>query len=174
YGLAPMVGRAWEESFGAARLPSQRGVILRTSFVLGRNRGAGSSALGTLSRLARCGLGGKVGTGRQGISWIHEADMNRLIERALTDASMQGTYIASSPHPVSQAEFMRALRRAVGMPLGLPAPAWLVRLGCRFLLRTDPELALYGRYVVSSRLTEETFEFQFPHLSEALHDLYRR
>jgi uncharacterized protein (TIGR01777 family) len=174
YGLAPTVGRAWEEAFYAARLPTQRGVVLRTSFVLGRDRGAGAGALATLGRLARVGLGGKVGSGRQGISWIHEADMNRLFARALTDASMQGTYIASSPHPVSQAEFMRELRRAVGMPLGLPAPAWMVRIGCRVLLRTDPELALYGRYVASQRLAEEKFEFRFARLSQALHDLYGR
>ncbi|MGE0378351.1 MAG: NAD-dependent epimerase/dehydratase family protein, partial [Planctomycetaceae bacterium] len=90
YGLAPTVATAWEETFHANRLSSQRDVILRTSFVLGRNRGAGAGALATLGPLARCGLGGKVGRGKQGISWIHEADMNRLFERALTDTSMDG------------------------------------------------------------------------------------
>ncbi len=58
YGLAPVVGRAWEEAFRASVLPSQRGVILRTSFVLGRDRGAGGGALSTLGLLARMGLGG--------------------------------------------------------------------------------------------------------------------
>jgi uncharacterized protein (TIGR01777 family) len=170
-GLAPLVGKAWEEEFQSAVLPSQRGVILRTSFVLGRDRGAGASALTKLGRLTRMGLGGKVGSGVQGISWIHEADMNRLFERALTDPTMRGAYIASSPNPVSQKEFARELRRAVGMPIGLPAAAWMVRIGAHCLLRTDPELALYGRYVVSRRLTEERFEFQFANLSDALTDL---
>lgn len=174
YGLAPFVGRAWEEAFHASVLLFQRGVVLRTSFVLGRNRGAGGGALDTLGMLARAGLGGKVGDGTQGMSWIHEADMNRLFERGLTDSAMRGAYIASAPHPVSQSEFGRELRSAVGMPVGLPAFSWMVRIGARFLLRTDPELALYGRYVIPKRLEEEGFQFQLPHLREALQDVLGR
>jgi NAD dependent epimerase/dehydratase family enzyme len=105
------------------------------------------------------------------MSWIHETDMNRLFERALTDSTMQGPYIASSPYPVAQRVFMRELRRTIGMPIGLPAFSWMVRLGARWLLRTDPDLALYGRYVVSKRLKDEQFEFQFPHLRDALQEL---
>ena len=116
YGLAPFVGRAWEDEFRASVLPSQRSVILRTSFVIGRDRGAGGGALARLRMLVRLGLGGTVGSGTQGMSWIHETDMNRLFERALTDPTMQGAYIASSPNPVSQRVFMSELRRAVGMP----------------------------------------------------------
>lgn len=174
HGLAPFVGRAWEEAFRASVLPSQRGVVLRTSFVLGRDRGAGSGALGTLAALARWGLGGKVGDGTHGMSWIYEEDLHRLVERCLTNPEMCGVYVASAPHPVSQAEFMRELRRAVGMPVGLPATAWMVRLACRFLLRTDPELALYGRYVVSERVSREGFEFRFAMLSVALADLFAK
>ena len=171
YGLAPFVGQAWEEEFRASVLPSQRPVILRTSFVVGRDRGAGNGALARLRTVVRLGLGGKVGSGTQGMSWIHETDMDRLFERALTDPTMQGAYIASSPNPVSQQDFMRQLRRAMGMPIGLPAFTWMVRFGARWLLRTDPELALYGRYVVSRRLEVERFEFRFPDLSNALDDL---
>ncbi len=171
YGLAPFVGQAWESEFSQNVLPTQRPVILRTSFVIGRDRGAGGGALARLLTLVRLGLGGKVGTGTQGMSWIHETDMNRLFERALTDPSMHGPFIASSPNPVSQREFMRTLRRAVGMPVGLPAFSWMVRIGAPLLMRTDPELALYGRYVVSKRLQDEKFEFRFPHLEEALIDL---
>jgi NAD dependent epimerase/dehydratase family enzyme len=168
------VGRAWEEAFHASVLPSQRSVILRTSFVLGRNRGAGGGALDTLAPLARMGLGGTVGKGTQGMSWIHETDMNRLFERGLTNSAMQSAYIASAPHPVAQAEFMRELRRAVSIPLGLPSFSWMVRIAAPLLLRTDPELVLYGRYVISKRLEEEGFEFQFPQLREALRDLLDR
>ncbi len=174
YGLAPTVGRAWEEAFAAAVLPSQRGVVLRTSFVVGRKNAGGAGALGKLGLLARLGLGGRVGHGRQGMSWIHEADMNRLFERGLVDESMRGVYVASAPLPVSNAVFMRALRRAVGMPLGLPAPAWMVRVAAPLVMRTDAELALYGRYVVSKRLREEGFEFTFPAPHAALADIYGR
>jgi uncharacterized protein len=174
YGLAPTVGHAWEDAFRAAVLPSQRAVILRTSFVVGRDRGAGGGALARLRFLTRLGLGGTVGSGSQGMSWIHELDMNRLFERAISDPTMQGTYIATAPTPVSQREFMRTLRTALGVPIGLPAPAWLVRLGAPLLMRTDPELALYGRYCVSTRLANEGFDFKFPTLDAALHNLCKK
>ena len=166
-GLAPFVGRAWEAAFAEAVLPRMRSAVLRTSFVVGR----GGGALSRLSTLARWGLGGTVGHGRQGMSWIHERDMNRLFERALTDPGMSGTYVATAPNPVSNAEFMGALRGALGARIGLPAMAWMVRLGAPLLMRTDPELALYGRYCVSRRLREEGFEFDFPELGPALRDL---
>lgn len=96
-GLAPDVGRAWEAAFQRNILSSQRGVVLRTSFVVGQDRGAGGGALSRLLTLVRVGLGGTVGSGKQGMSWIHELDMNRLFERALFDDAMVGAYIASSP-----------------------------------------------------------------------------
>jgi uncharacterized protein (TIGR01777 family) len=170
-GFAPFVGRAWEEAFHASVQPDQRKVILRTSFVIGRDCGAGCGALARLLPLLRLGLGGTIGTGKQGISWIHEADMNRVFERALTDMNMQGVYIATAPNPVSQRVFMREMRRAVGIPIGLPAFGWMVRIAAPLLLSTDPELALYGRYLVSRRLREMQFEFRFPELRDALADL---
>jgi hypothetical protein len=170
-GFAPFVGGAWEEAFHGAALPSQRKVILRTSFVIGRDRGAGGGALLRLKNLVRLGLGGRVGAGTHGMSWIHEVDLNRIIERALSDSTMQGIYVATSPNPVSQAIFMRELRSAMRIPLGLPTFAWMVRLGARLLLHTDPELALYGRYLVSDRLRQDGFEFRYPHLPAALADL---
>ncbi len=100
--------------------------------------------------------------------------MNRLFEEAITNERMRGAYIATAPNPVSDAEFMRALRRAVKVPIGLPAMTWMVRLGAPLVMHTDPELALYGRYCVSQRLAKEGFEFQFPDLASALGSLYRR
>lgn len=171
-GFAPTIGRAWEAAFAESKLPNQRGVIMRTSFVVGRDRGAGAGALRTLGLIARLGLGGRVGKGTQGMSWIHEQDLNALFARAITNESMMGTYIASAPNPVSQVEFMRTLRKVIGMPIGLPALEWMVRIGAPLLLRTDPELALYGRYVVSTRLANEGFAFQFPTIEAALRDIY--
>ena len=168
-GLAPDVGRAWEAAFRDAVLPSQRGVVLRTSFVVGR----GGGALPTLRRLAGLGLGGRVGHGRQGLSWIHEDDMAGLVLDAIGDASFSGTYVASAPNPVSQAEFMRTLRRVTGVRVGLPAPSWLTRLGAAVVFRTDPELLLYGRYVRSRRLAEVGYPWRYSTLRGALEDLCR-
>ncbi len=171
YGLAPDVGRAWESQFAESVHAEQRGVLLRTSFVVGRDRGAGGGALSRLRFITRLGLGGKIGSGRQGMSWIHEKDINRIFERAILDSSMQGAYIASSPNPVPQAEFMRCLRRSLHVPIGMPASEMMIRFGAHWFLRTDPELALYGRYVVPKRLTESGFLFDFPDLDDALADL---
>ena len=163
-GLAPTVARAWEDAFAQALPSDTRGVILRTSFVLGKQ----SAPIRKLAGLARIGLGGTVGHGRQGMSWIHELDMNRIFARALTDASTAGVYVATAPNPVSNAEFMREIRRAVRAPFGLPTFEWMVRLVAPLLLRTDPELALYGRYCVPTRLLREGFEFLLPDLPKAL------
>ncbi|MCA9198256.1 MAG: TIGR01777 family oxidoreductase [Planctomycetales bacterium] len=170
-GLAPTVGREWEQAFAASKLDNQRGVVMRTSFVIGRNRGAGGGAMSTLGWLARLGLGGTVGSGSQGMSWIHETDLNRLFDKAITDENMSGVYVASAPNPVSQAEFMRTLRRTVRMPIGLPSPEWLVRIAAPLLLRTDPELVIYGRYVVSKRLADAGFDFEYPDLVSALSEV---
>ncbi len=166
-GLAPTVGHAWEKACYDTAPDDVRKVILRTSFVLGRSGGA----LRRLALLARVGLGGTMGRGRQGMSWIHVQDMNRLFERAIMDDTMSGTYVATAPNPVSNREFMRQLRSAVHMPIGLPAPAFAVRIAAPLLLRTDPELALYGRYCVSQRLAEEDFEFAYPTIDVALRHL---
>jgi len=143
---------------------------LRASFVLGRSGGA----LPRLARLARWLLGGRIGTGRQGLSWIHERDMNRLFERALSDSRMTGAYLATAPNPVSNAVFMRELRQAMRVPFGLPAARWMVRIGAPLLLRTDPDLAILGRYCASRRLADENFAFEFPEVAGALRDLLQK
>lgn len=171
-GFAPSIGRAWEAAFAEGKLPEQRGVILRTSFVIGHDRGAGGGALEALRFIAKIGLGGRVGKGTQGMSWIHEDDLNRLIAKAITEDTMSGVYVASAPDPVSQTDFMRTLRSVIGMPIGLPAMEWMVRIGAPLFFRTDPDLVLYGRYVVSKRLADDGFVFQFPKLEPALRNLF--
>jgi len=177
-GLAPIVGKAWEAAFDEAAMPTQRRVVIRTSFVIGKPNPGGGGALARLGPLARLGLGGRVGSGTQGMSWLHDLDMNRIFERAITDPTMAGAYIASSPNPVSQADFMRILRPHAGglgaLGLALPALEPMVRIGAPLLLKTDPELALYGRYLTPRRLLDERFTFSFPTLNEAFADIYKR
>ena len=170
YGLAPTVGKAWEEAYQEWVPDGVRQVVLRTSFVLGKSGGA----FPKMKMLVRLGLGGRVGHGKQGISWIHEKDMDCLMERAITQESMQGVYVATAPNPVPQEEFMRKLRRAIGMPIGMPATEWMVRFGAHYLMRTDPELILYGRYCVSRRLEKEGYKFNFPELEKAFENLCER
>ena len=140
---------------------------LRTSFVIGTSGGA----LHSLSKIVKLGLGGTVGKGTQGMSWIHEYDMNEIIHQAIINEKYNGVYIASSPNPVSNKEFMKQLRGQIKTAFGLPSPEFLVRIGAKLIFKTDPELAIYGRYVKSERLTKEGFNFKFPTLKNALDNL---
>ncbi|MBX2852820.1 MAG: TIGR01777 family oxidoreductase [Phycisphaeraceae bacterium] len=167
FGLAPFVGQRWEAALDAACPPEVRSVVLRTSFVLGNTGGA----FPVLRRLARLGLGGKIGNGKQWISWLHIGDMVRILMRAIDEPGMSGVYNVTAPQAVTNADFMRRLRQAVGVPIGLPSPGWLVRLGAATLVDTDPELPLYGRNVVPKRLLDEGFVFEHPDLDAALRDL---
>lgn len=172
-GLAPDVGRRWEAEFDSARLSGQRGIVMRTSFVIGRDRGNGGGALSRLRLLARLGLGGRVGRGQQGFSWLHESDFFEFVRWCYENSCAEGIYNLTSPQPASQTDFMRSLRNAVGMPIGLPSSEWMVRLGAKWILRTDPELALYGRRVIPARLESENYTFQFADLDAALIQLVK-
>jgi uncharacterized protein len=168
--MAPFVGVKWEQAFNDAKLPSQRGVIMRISFVLG----PGGGPFQRLSTLTRFGPGGTVGRGTQWISWIHQDDLNRLIINAIDDDAYRGVYMVTAPHPVTNREFMRAMRRAHHRPWSPPAPALAVKLACRLLLN-NPELALLGRRCVPRRLMDEhCFRFESATIDVALADLRER
>ncbi len=162
-GIPPQTATKWERAFAETATPGTRRVLLRISFVLG----PGGGVLGMLSKMTRCFLGGAAGSGRQYISWIHMDDLVRIVMRAIEHEQMEGTYNIATEHPVTNAEFMRELRRAVHRPWSPAVPAWAVRLGC-FLLRTEPVLALTGRRVRVDRLQKTGVEFRYPELRAAL------
>jgi len=158
----------WEQAFADSPTPATRRVWLRISFVLGMSGGA----LRFLEMLTRWFLGGRVGSGRQYISWIHQDDMLRLFLRAVDDPTMTGCYNATGQNPVTNEEFMRELRRVMRRPWSPPTPAWALPIGC-FFMRTEPVLALTGRRGVPGRLLAEGFTFRHPILPEALNDIFQ-
>jgi uncharacterized protein len=168
-GFLADVCRAWEDALAAAPAKSARKLMLRIGVVLGR----AGSALRPLARLARWGLGGRVGSGRQYISWIHMDDTIGIILRALTDTSMEGILNATAPEPVTNEAFMRTLRRVLGRPWSPPIPALSLRLGAR-LIGTEASLALEGCRVLPRRLESMRHAFRFSHLEPALRDLVAR
>ena len=87
---------------------------------------------------------------------------------------MSGTFNAVGPSPATNAGFMRELRRVLHRPWSPPAPAWVVRLGARWLLQTDADLALTGRRCMPVRLLEQGFKFGQPDLRPALEQIFRR
>lgn len=163
------IATEWERAFDEAPVTATRKIKLRTAMVLGKAADP-NNALRPLSLLARLGLGGRLGNGRQFMSWIHETDFCRAIEFLIARDDLAGIVNLAAPEPLPNAEFMRALRRRVGMPVGLPAANWMLEVGA-FLLRTETELLIKSRRVVPARLLEAGFMFKFPSLGTALEDL---
>jgi uncharacterized protein len=168
-GFSIEVARAWEDEFERANAPMTRKAALRTAIVFGNEPGG---VYEILRRLARLGLGGRNGDGRQYVSWIHAEDFCRAIEWLIGNERAEGIYNLAAPGPLPNAEAMAAIRRAVGMPIGLPATRWMLEIGAVFL-RTETELILKSRRVVPKRLTAEGFEFKFAEFAAAVADLER-
>ena len=149
---------AWEAASAQAAAEVARAVLLRMGIGLG---GDGDPATKKLAQIVSLGLGGKVGTGRQWVSWVALDDLLAVMLRAIDDPNMRGTYHVTSPNPVTNAEMMATYRRLLGRRLGLPAPAIVAKLGAP-LLGSSASLALTGRRCVPTRLLDEGFEFQHP------------
>lgn len=167
-GFSVDVAKAWEEAFFAFDLPATRRVALRIAIVLDDG-----GVMGPLRNLVRFGLGGAQGSGRQQFSWIHMEDLFRIVRFLQEHPKLDGVFNASAPHPVTNRELMSGLRRAMGVPIGLPAPSWLLELGAR-LIRTETELVLKSRWVLPERLQRAGFTFRFDTLEKALQEIVAR
>lgn len=164
------VARAWERALDEAPTPHTRKVILRSAMTMSPDPGG---VFATLLGLTRRGLGGRVGDGRQFMSWIHDDDFIRAVRWLIARDDLAGPVNLAAPHPLPNADFMRALREAAGLPIGLPAPEWLLEIGVR-LLRTESELVLKSRRVVPARLLASGFTFHFSTWPAAARDLCAR
>lgn len=162
--------RAWEHEFFSAATPSTRKIALRMGMIMSPDSGG---TLETLLNLVRFGLGGKAGSGKQYLSWIHEGDFARAIEFLIQREDMDGCINITGPKPICNADFMSELRRAAHAPFGLPAAEWMLEIGT-FFLRTESELILKSRRAIPQRLLDAGFTFAFPDWSGAADDLVRR
>ena len=161
------VARSWEEAAAGAPV---RTVLMRSAMVMSPDRGG---VFDTLHTLVRRGLGGRAGHGRQFVSWIHDEDFAAATRLLIEREDLSGPVNLAAPNPLPYAEFMRALRDAAGVPVGLPATKWMLELGA-FLLRTETELVLKSRRVVPGRLLAEGFTFRHPSWPEAARELVAR
>lgn len=152
---------AWETAVHACDIPTAR-TCVRFGMVLGDG-----GALPVLKKLARWGLGGPAGTGEQIVSWIHVEDLVSILIWAIDRASTSATLNGVAPETVSNRELMREIRKSVGAPVGLPAPAFGVRLVGN-LIGPDADLVLSGANVKPAAALGGGFEFRYPKLSEAL------
>jgi uncharacterized protein len=161
------VAQAWEKIFyDAPTATSVRKIALRTSIVLGKKDGAMGPILGLTKKF----LGGTQGPGTQFISWVHIHDFARTVEFLTERTDIAGPINCAAPNPVMNKEFMAKLRKAAKVPFGLPMPEFLLRFGA-ILIQTEVELILKSRKVISKRLEEAGFQFDFPTVDLAFKDL---
>ena len=153
--------KSWEAAFFENEIKGVRKAALRISFVLGKDGGA----IPKLSTFAKLGLGGKQGSGKQIISWIHVEDFCQAVDRIIQRDSLQGAINLASPNPVSNKEFMASIRGMVGAPFHINQPAWLLEIAT-FFLRTETELVLKSRFVSPAKLVADGFTFKHPVLGE--------
>lgn len=163
--LASM-GAAWESALFKADVPAVRKIALRISVVLGRDGGA----LQPFLRLAKFGLGGTQGSGKQWFSWIHIEDIYRVIRFAMEHNEVSGPVNTSAPNPLRNKDFMKEVRAAVGMPLGIPAPEFGIRIGAA-ILGIESDIILKSLYVIPEKLNDLGFSFRYPTLKEALGEI---
>ncbi|NUP24589.1 MAG: TIGR01777 family protein [Streptomyces sp.] len=164
------IARAWERAQEEADTPHTRKVALRSAMVMSPDRGG---VFDVLLGLARLGLGGPVAGGGQYVSWIHDRDFVRAVDFLVDRDDLTGPVNLAAPEPLPQRAFMRALRSAWGVPVGLPATKWMAELGA-FALRSDTELLLKSRRVVPGRLLDAGFAFEYSRWPEAADDLVQR
>ena len=161
------VARPWETVMEGAR--ADRVVVLRTGLVLDTR----TPAFDRLTTLTRLGLGGRIGTGEQWISWIHVDDYLRALHFVIERPELEGIVHVTAPNPIRNRDMMAALRSALRRPWSPPSPALLVRIGA-LLMRTDPALALTGRRCVPRRLLDAEFDFVHPTFARAVASLLGR
>ena len=142
-----------------------RVIRLRTGVVLGRT----APAFIQLKRVISLGIGGKLGSGRQWMPWIHETDYLDVLRHLATNSKITGACNACAPNSATNAEFTRCLANTLHRPAILPVPSFALRL----VLGGFSEALLGSQRVIPAVLDSTGFTFQFGTLESALHDLCR-
>ena len=160
------VAKAWEETFFNSITPKTRKLALRISLVLGRGEGV----LPVLTKLSKFGLGGYHGDGKQKFAWIHIDDLIAAITFLHENEHIDGPVNCTSMSEIDNRQFMKALRKSLGVWFGLPTPKFALEIGS-FFMGTESELILKSRFVKPKRLLDAGFQFKFTNIDEALTDL---
>ena len=167
-GFSVEVCKKWEGTFVSetSHFPTMRTLILRTSIVMSKNDGA----FPRLKTMTKFRLGGKQGNGLQMVSWIHDEDVTGIVDFIIQNDSINGVINCTAPTPLNNIEFMKSLRKSMGVKFGLPASKSLLEIGALFI-GTETELILKSRWVIPERLNELGYQFKYPTIEKAFNNL---
>lgn len=160
------VCRDWEVAANPARQAGVRVVHPRFGIVLDADGGA----LPNLVRPYRFFVGGRIGSGKQYTSWIHHADLTRLLLFLLDTPALARPVNATAPNPITNNDLGRTIGKVLGRPHWLPAPGFAIRL----VLGRIADTILGGQRVMPKAATDAGFQFQFPDLEPALREVLGR
>jgi uncharacterized protein (TIGR01777 family) len=155
---------AWEREAEKAAEFGVRVCLMRIGVVLGQ----GGGALAKMLPAFRMGAGGRLGAGKHWFPWVHRADVTAICQWLLANDRSRGAYNVGAPNPVTNAEFTRALGRALGRPTVLPMPEAALKL----LFGEMSELLLVSDRMLPKRLLDEGFKFRYPDLDRALANIF--
>ena len=156
---------AWEKAANEAQAAGIRVVLLRTGVVLDINGGALAKMLPPFKMF----VGGPIGDGKQVMSWIHHDDLVGQILFALDHATISGPLNGVAPHPVTNAEFSKALGKVLGRPSFMPTPAFALNLA----LGEVASVVTKGQRVLPKASLDGGYKFQFPRVEAALADILK-
>lgn len=154
------VCRDWETEANKALDMKMRVVLMRTGVVLGK----GGGALKKMLPVFKLGLGGRLGSGKQYMSWIHVDDLASMYVQAAEDQTMSGVYNAVSPYPTTNAEFTKALGKRLKRPTIFPAPEFAIKKA----LGEMSAIVLEGQKVLPTRFKDKKFQFKSATLEKTL------
>ena len=153
----------WESIALKAQSDKTRVCLLRTGIVLDKQGGA----LAKMLPAFRLGLGGPIGNGQQGMSWIHIEDMVNLIIFLLVNESLKGAFNATAPNSVTNQIFSKTLADTLQKPCIFKVPAWVLKLA----MGEMSDLLVYGQHVYPKKLLDAGFKFRYAELNMALKNL---
>lgn len=164
--FSPQVVLAWEKEFFKHQRSGVRQVAVRCAIVFSN----GGGALPRFVDLVRLGLGGHHGSGTQYVSWVHEADVAQFFQWLIDSPAVDGIINLAAPNPLPERELMRSLRQRLKPVVAFNIPEWMLGIGA-VLLRTETELVLKSRRVVSTRAQALGYAFRHERITSALDDL---
>lgn len=165
-GFSVDVCKRWEQTFFEQLTPKTRKINFSTAIVFGKTGGV----FPVLKKLAKFGLGGTMGNGKQFVSWIHLEDLCRAVDFVNEEKNLEGIFNLTSPNPITNEHLQKTIRKTLLLPFGLPQSKFLLKIGAR-ILKTETELILKCRYVVPKKLKDSQFCFNFKTIEECVLNL---